>query len=450
MARERIAVQLSQKFFARITGVHLDAAGTHPASVDRRQHPRIPFDRRARIFPLMEGASETGSAILIRDISVSGIGFLHADPISVGDEFVVRLYTPDDQPIDLQCAARRCEMSGTCQSQFAVGATFELVLNMPLSEAVAPESEIIEPDTEMVDQPSSPTIEQRYDIQCVTSRQIRPIIRQTRLDHWLARPTVKKITRILSLVLWPVLFLCQRIRSLIPAREGSRIRSRLSATKLKRKRRAKKSASPAAVIAPPTPPAQPSPEIDAPLMKMLHPALFHNAQPKHQPPSPATLSVPVDPNRKSIFSSARIEPAQLPVLPPQVEAIAPTPAPSIEQSPVQPAIAPAPALIVAEPIIEVLPPTPALEPIQMEARPAPQPEPVIEVATPAPAPEPLQVEQRPAPLPQPAPVSHEIPSLPASQPRECRNEQPEIPAKPRPPVAHPRQMRRRPRPSYYR
>jgi hypothetical protein len=299
----------------------------------------------------------------------------------------------------------------------------------------------------MVDQPAAPTIEQRYDIQCVTSRQIRPIIRETRLDRWLARPMAKKISRILMLVLWPALSICQRMRSLIPAREESRIRSRLNASKSSRKRRAKNSTFAAGVLPPPAPVVEPTPEIDAPLMKMLHPALFHNAEPKQQPPPPSTLSVPVDPNRRSIFSSAKIEPAEIPVVPQQVELIVPPAAPVVEPEPVQAASVPAPAVIAPEPIIEVVTPASAIEP-------------VVEVVTPAPAP--IQVEERLAPPPEPEPqvqpatpepaaVSHEeLSPVAPSQLRESRDEEPEKPAKPRPPVAHPRQMRRRPRPSYNR
>jgi hypothetical protein len=228
-------VQLSQELFAEITGVHLNAPappGVPASAADRRQHRRVLFDQRARIFPLMEGIGEGGSAVLIRDISVMGIGFLAADPIGVGDEFVIRLPTTVDQPIDIHCAARRCELGGTCGSQFAVGATFELVINRSMSSAIAPESEILPEDAAVSPaQSAEPSIEQRFDQQRETSHLVRPIIQQTRMDRWLANPRVQKIHRILKRIFWPVLIVYSAINRLLTVTEQARIRTRLSSSR---------------------------------------------------------------------------------------------------------------------------------------------------------------------------------------------------------------------------
>jgi hypothetical protein len=381
----------------------------------------------------MEGTCEGGAPILIRDISVGGIGFLYAEPLSVGDEFVLRLFTTPppgtpEEPVDIQCAARHCEMGGTCGSQFVIGATFELVLNRSLSTSVAPESEMAPVECKPVDQPAAPTIEQRYDQQCITSRMIRPIIRETRLDRWLAKPPVKKVTNALAFVTRPALAIWNRVHSLLHVDEGSRIRHRLSAGKSRKKRQSKKRAPAAVLPPPPAPqtPAQLAPEIDARLMKALHPGLFAESQ--AEAPAPAEPSrETVGSARRSIFAASESESAVIPVAPAPAEAIAPAPAQAAE-------------------------PTPALEPVAI-AEPAPTFAAAQEcVAVPS-QPIGLEVAEGPS-LPAPrvhgeaAPV---IEGAPAIEPAPSRVDEPEtLSRKPRPPVAHARHLRRRPRPTFHR
>jgi hypothetical protein len=433
VARERFAVQLSRQFFAEITGVQPEPSTGGAPGGERRLHPRIPFDRRARIFPLMEGSCENGAPILIRDISVGGIGFLYAEPISVGDEFVLRLFTAappgtPEEPVDIQCAARHCEMGGTCGSQFAVGATFELVLNHPLATSVAPESEMTPVDTEMVDQPAAPTIEQRYDQQCITSRQIRPIIRETSLDRWLARPQVKRVTDALAFVTGPALAIWKRIHSLIQIGEDSRIRHRLNPSKSAKKRRPKKpAAAVAAAAATVPPPADKTPaqlklDIDAQLTKALHPALFSEGR-----AIPEAGREPVGPGHRSIFAASEDEAAVILPVPPPAEKIAP--------APLQQAAAP----VRAAEAVAVAEPAPIIAAAEESVAPS---EPIaLEVAETISLPA-LAVQAESAPLVEAEPPIESAPS---------RVDEPKILSqKPKPPVAHARHLRRRPRPTFHR
>jgi PilZ domain len=416
-------VQLSKELFAEITGI-VPGTSTHcPAQDDRRSHPRIPFDHRARIYPLMEGVGECGAVVLIRDISVGGVGFLNAQEIAVGDEFVIRLFTPAEQPIDIQCTARRCEMGGTCGSQYVVGATFELVLNRPISSSVAPESELVADHEPLVDQPAALSIEQRYDHQCSVTRQIRPTVRQTRWDRLMAKPAVRRVMGILSHSFWPVLLLCRVIGSVLRAGEESRIRHRLTPNKSGKNGRMKK--RPAAVVLPP---------------------VVEVAPPRVTTTTAAETPVAPRSGRSSLF--ATVEPAAMapPLETPVV--LPPSPAPA-SIAPVEPIGQVQPA---AKPELTVTPAPPPSAEVQVTVYPQPATQPTPEPAQPAPT-EKLNSQHNvpsESPVPQSvatsSPVIESAPSTPEIDPMRKTP----MSSQTRPPVAHPRQVRRRARPSFHR
>jgi hypothetical protein len=443
-------VQLSQNLFAEITGVSLAAPCGVEAQNERRQHRRVPFDQRARIFPLMEGVGENGGAVLVRDISVAGIGFLYSEPISVGDEFVLRLPTTTDQTIDIQCAARRCELGGTCGSQFAVGATFELVLSRPLSSCIAPESEMLPEGEPIADQPAPPSIEQRYDQQLVTARLIRPIIRETRWDRWMAKPICRKISRVLSTIFWPVLMIWKGIDSIVRAGEESRIRSRLTPNKAgKKSRRRGQSAvalPPPVEVAPPAP--QPvSESTQQQPMGVLHPSLFEMAETRPAvTPAPAALalssSVQPAAGRPSLFEPVQSDPVEIVAVennPPPPRASEPVPAQRPSEGP---NATPPPASeheTVMVPVVELSPPGASSAATHSSQEPAEATPPVlVEEQSPNDA-----EDGEAATIELPTPSVASVPST------EALHDQPPVP-KVRPPVAHPRQMRRRSRPTFHR
>jgi hypothetical protein len=428
VARERFAVQLSQNLFTEITGVDLSALTSDPQA-DRRLHRRIAFDHRARIFPIIEGAGVAGAAVLLRNISVGGVCFLYGEPMSVGDEFVIRMATAKDETIDIQAAARHCEMGGTCGSQFVVGASFELVLNRPLSSSVAPESEMGDDNETLQDQPAEPTIEQRYDTQCVASRAIRPMIRETRWDRWLAKPAVKKLSRVISLVFWPMIVVCKGINRILKASEESRIRNRLSPSqsskKWKRKGKSEKPFAPPSMM-------EPAPSAIAKLEVAA--SGVGSGQMPAQAEASASMSAPaiLPSGRKSLFDSGAPEQVVAPTVEKPVAQISP----QIPALPTAPVVAPVVAQIVAEPrpAEPVAPAQPVVTRPTMEVP--------AEAAPSAPA----------EPMAQATPAHSIAPKAPESEPM-VMVDQPRTTTtstKVRPPVAHPRQMRRRQRETFHR
>ena len=133
-------VQLSAQLFADIVGDEAVAMASSATADERRQSPRANLGRRARIYPLIETSSDHGEPVLVRDISVHGIGMLIGEALTPGDEFIIHLPTNTasslEEPVKIQCAVRRCQAGGSGQTQFLVGSTFELVLNRPLDYAV--------------------------------------------------------------------------------------------------------------------------------------------------------------------------------------------------------------------------------------------------------------------------------------------------------------------------
>ncbi len=452
-------MQLSRKLFAEITGVQLGEC--LQGEVDRRAHRRVAFDFRARIFPLMEGAGEAGNAVLLRDISVMGIGFLAPDPISIGDEFVVRLPTTNEKPVDIQCAARRCELGGTCGSQFVVGATFELVLDRPLSDAVAPESEVIVETEPLVDQPAPQSIEERFDRLLQESRLIRPTTRQTAWDHFLARPLVKKATGLLNYVLWPMTAVGRALKNVLPERDGMRLRHRLTPSKAaKRARRKAKAAARAAVpIQAETTAVEipPTPAIAQAAQPGAH-HLFELVQPDAGVPSGQQVSgnqptaTTAQAGKKSIFlprDTAHPEPAALEPAMPAAVPTAQIPTVTAPLAPVTAAAEPAPTIPAAA--VTVTLPTAAAESVELPGPAAggptlQTPKSVVIAQVPA---EPA------APEPKPELAAHGAENDVPSEPIHCiplmdvdRNDS--SPKSARKPVAHPRHARRRPKSSFHR
>ncbi len=406
-------MQLSQSLFQEITGIPGGAAGASARLEERRLHNRATFDHRARIFPLLEGAGVEGAPVLVRNISVGGIGFLFAESIGVGDEFVIRLPTTTELPVDIQCAARWCEPSGTCGTQFAVGASFELVLNRPLETAMAPESELppqgLEP---LVDQPAPPSIEQRFDRQCATARQIRPIIQPTRLDQFLARPGMRRVMRVLTTIFWPLLITLRLVERHLQSEEGSRIRHRLRVGKSANRSRRKKPAAAPPLYARAKPAA-----VMAPSTGERHTPLFEPAAPLPLSPTASRVEPAIaQPGRRSIFAAETL---------PSADA----------QAPVLAAAGP-----IAPPPPSPLPPTASALPAALPALPE----------IPAMVAQPRELSSGVIGA-QPVPAPPERPSqdLPIVQPEYAAAESAKDAI--RPPVAHPRQpRRRRPRATFHR
>lgn len=120
-------MELTAEQFELITG--LTSQPPIYDGVDKRRHPRVAFGSRARIFPMVPIICPEGRSVLVRDISVAGIGLLFSDPLAIGDEIILQLPAQRGEPLVVHCMVQRCDIGGSHGKQFVIGATYEQVLD---------------------------------------------------------------------------------------------------------------------------------------------------------------------------------------------------------------------------------------------------------------------------------------------------------------------------------
>lgn len=120
-------MELTVEQFELITGL------THQPpiydGVEKRKHPRVAFGSRARMYPLVPAVCPDGRSVLVRDISLSGVGLLFSDALAIGDEIILKLPAQRGEPLVVHCMVQRCETGGSHGKQFVIGVTFEQVLD---------------------------------------------------------------------------------------------------------------------------------------------------------------------------------------------------------------------------------------------------------------------------------------------------------------------------------
>ncbi|MBV8780006.1 MAG: PilZ domain-containing protein [Phycisphaerae bacterium] len=421
-------MRLSSQLYADITGITDAPASAAPD--ERRRSARIELARRARIFPLIESEANAGQLVLVRDISLDGVGILIGEPMSVGDEFVIHIPTAsgEGEPVQIQCAARRCHPGGSGKTQFVVGATFELVLNRPLSYAVhIPTEEELNAEAAAAEQspasdappPPSP-VEKQFDEQLAESIANRPAL--VTVDRLTKFPIIRWIILRLLKLFAPLIRLGRKIGIIPRADKASRIRSRLSN---KRRKSVPKLSDLAGnetkdksigdvKSSTPTPAAQVTAtaiesagrcvaELATAAQSAASPltAGAPPSAPPNMPPSMATGAAAAEPTapsgeRRSLFAPAAAEPPPAAEAPPATPAAVVEPATAVAESP-SPAVAPAAPVVV--PTFEL----PAVIPIELPAAAAVSPadanaEVKLEIRSPT------TPESAPAALPSMSPV----------------------------------------------
>ena len=126
-------MQLSPEVFQQLTGEPVPAAGFSvgsvstsvadaggPGGADRRQYGRVQLGRRAGV----RFAGGPWQTVVIRDISVVGVGFLSDFPLPPGRPFTLRMTAADDRAVCVECVVRRCEKGGVGGVAFFIGSTF--------------------------------------------------------------------------------------------------------------------------------------------------------------------------------------------------------------------------------------------------------------------------------------------------------------------------------------
>ena len=133
---------LSDKVFQSIFGVCILDYGNGAA--ERREYPRVEFGRRATIIPLVEGKPSQARIIVIRDMSIKGVGMLQPEPMKPLEKFVLDVSKFVERPLGIRCVVERCEPGGSGGTQFIVGATFEALIESAEQLVPAPEPVVTE------------------------------------------------------------------------------------------------------------------------------------------------------------------------------------------------------------------------------------------------------------------------------------------------------------------
>jgi hypothetical protein len=111
---------LSAKLLSEITGC--DRLCTERPEQECRKSPRIPFSVRAALASMTETGLGSSTPVRVRDISATGVGFLHAESMPIGRQFVMAVPRKRQPPICLRCSVVCCRQMSF--NVFLIGARF--------------------------------------------------------------------------------------------------------------------------------------------------------------------------------------------------------------------------------------------------------------------------------------------------------------------------------------
>ena len=110
---------LTADTFARVTG------GGFPLAAydgdDRRRQARVSFGQRGQV---RLGGERDWATVLVRDLSLDGVGLQTDAPLDAGRPLVLRLTGPGGAAAEVACVVVWCEPGGFLHAGFHVGATF--------------------------------------------------------------------------------------------------------------------------------------------------------------------------------------------------------------------------------------------------------------------------------------------------------------------------------------
>src|SRR4051812_47987769 len=79
------------------------------AMSDRRRAARIPHRASFDIRPILNDGMGTAVTVILLDLSSSGMGVLHSQPIAIGQQFQIPLQRGFSESLSLVCTVVRCE-----------------------------------------------------------------------------------------------------------------------------------------------------------------------------------------------------------------------------------------------------------------------------------------------------------------------------------------------------
>ena len=103
---------------------------------ERRQSARLRRDGKLTLIPCSRGVLGTPVSVRLKDISATGIGFIHTLPLEVASQFVIQLRDPSGQKKSLLYSVVRAEQVGDL---YTIGAQLATVLRPDPSKAAKPE-----------------------------------------------------------------------------------------------------------------------------------------------------------------------------------------------------------------------------------------------------------------------------------------------------------------------
>ena len=131
-------MEIPLAIFEEITGLGDLPPPTDEADYERRKHARAPFGFRGTIMYEKKGGEKLSSVVMVRDISVAGVGFLNEEPLKPGTLLTMEFKGLDDRPVQIRCSVQRCTTGGLEETENIVGATFEELLTKQLERKTAP------------------------------------------------------------------------------------------------------------------------------------------------------------------------------------------------------------------------------------------------------------------------------------------------------------------------
>ena len=128
-------MEVSLAVYEEITGLPELPPPVDEADYERRKYRRVPFGHRATITPIGTPSSDGEAArdvVVVRDVSISGMSFLHTEAIRPGTPFLIEFRGHHDRSVTMRCIAARCEPGGSGGMQFVIGAAFDELLTKEL------------------------------------------------------------------------------------------------------------------------------------------------------------------------------------------------------------------------------------------------------------------------------------------------------------------------------
>ena len=92
---------------------------------EKRNVKRLEMSLPTRISRVVQGVVEPPVLVVLRDISPSGIGFIHSEAMKAGDQIIAWLPRPDAEPAKVHCVVTRWHPLG--EELFVIGAMFDRV-----------------------------------------------------------------------------------------------------------------------------------------------------------------------------------------------------------------------------------------------------------------------------------------------------------------------------------